>query len=118
MKEPAVTSPSTRRESGWITRYIAPLLPVGLAAYGLWILLTGRATYRPGRGSSTVTLLAPDACLAGLFFVFLALLVTALGTSGRMEKWLFRVGLCGSLCCLVVEGARQLMGLAVYAPPH
>jgi AcrR family transcriptional regulator len=50
--------------------------------------------------------------------MFLALLVTALGTSGRMEKWLFRVGLCGALFCLLVEGARQLMGLAVYAPPH
>jgi hypothetical protein len=99
----------------FVVRYLGPLLPLSLAAYGIWVLFSGEYTYRPGRASGTVTLLAPDAQLMGLFQVFLAVLVTAFGVSGRKEWWCFRVGLAGAVLCLVIEGARQLMRIAVHA---
>ncbi|KIQ28193.1 hypothetical protein RT97_20965 [Variovorax paradoxus] len=88
---------------------------MSLAAYGIWVLFSGEYTYRPGRGNGTVTLLALDARLMGLFQLFLAVLVTALGVSGRKAWWCFRIGLAGAVLCLVVEGARQLMRIAVHA---
>jgi hypothetical protein len=99
----------------FVVRYLGPLLPLSLAACGLWVLFAGQYTYRPGRGSWTVTLLALDAQLMGLFMIFLAVLATAFGVSGRKEWWCFRIGLGGAVLCLVVEGARQLMRLAVHA---
>lgn len=113
-----IDTAGTRSTTSRIVRTLGALVPPGLAAHGLWILFTGSASYRPGRGDRTRTLLPPDAWLAGLFFVFLAMLVASLGMSGRKEAWLFRVGLGGSLFCLVTEGARQLLGIAAYGTPY
>ncbi|SEK66897.1 hypothetical protein SAMN05518845_102329 [Variovorax sp. YR750] len=95
-------------------RYLAPLLPLGSALFGIWVLLSGSYTYRPGRNSQTVTLLPPDSQLMGLFFLSLAVLISAFGVSGRRKRWLFRGGLAGALLSLTAEGFRQLAGLAVY----
>ncbi|WP_395318271.1 hypothetical protein [Variovorax sp. UC74_104] len=98
----------------FVIRYLGPLLPIGSALFGIWILFSGSYTYRPGRGSQTITLLPPDSQLMGLFFLSLAVLVSALGASGRRERWLFWGGLTGAVVFLVAEGLRQLLKLAVY----
>jgi len=98
----------------FVIRYLGPLIPLGLAANGIWILLSGYYTYRPGKGNWTLTLLPPDSHLAGLFFIFLGVLVASLGVSGRKERWLFWSGLAGALLSLIIEGLRQILRLAVH----
>ena len=86
-----MTSTTTMNEGkkSFVIRYLGPLVPLGLAACGVWVLLSGTYTYRPGRTGSTVTLLPPDSYLAGLFFISLGVLITAFGVSGRKERWFF-----------------------------
>ena len=98
----------------FVVRYLGPLVPVGFAVFGIWILISGNYVYRPGRTTTTLTLLPPDAQIAGIFFLSLASLIAALGVSGRKGRWLFWVGIVGSLATLIAEAARQLLGLAVY----
>ncbi|MCR6477243.1 hypothetical protein NU688_13870 [Variovorax sp. ZS18.2.2] len=110
-----MTSTTTSEgKKSFVIRYLGPLVPLGFAAVGVWILLSGAYTYRPGRTSSTVTLLPPDSHLAGLFFISLGVLIAAFGVSGRRERWFFWGGLSGALLSLVVEGTRQILRMAVY----
>ena len=111
-----MTSTTTMNEGkkSFVIRYLGPLVPLGFAACGVWVLLSGTYTYRPGRTGSTVTLLPPDSYLAGLFFISLGVLITAFGVSGRKERWFFWGGLSGALLSLIVEGARQILRMAVY----
>lgn len=105
------TSPNDR---SLVVRFLGPLVPLGFAAFGIWLLISGRYVYRPGRGNAELVLLSPDAYIAGAFFIFLALLVAAIGMSGKKSWWLFSTGLAGSLICFSVEAWRQIAGLAVY----
>jgi hypothetical protein len=98
----------------FVIRYLGPLVPLGFAAFGIWILISGSYIYRPGRTTSTVTLLPPDAQISGVFFLSIAALISALGVSGRNKRWLFWIGLVGSIGTLAIEGARQIAGIAVY----
>jgi len=89
-------------------------LPLGLAAVGVWILVSGRYVYRPGRSAKVLTLLPPDSLFAALFFISLSCVIAAFGFSGSKERWLFWGGLTGCLCALLIEGTRQFWGLTVY----
>lgn len=97
-----------------IVRYLGPLLPLGFGGFGVWLLVSGRYVFRPGRSNSEIVLLAPDAYIAGGFFIFLAALITALGVSGQFGRWLFWVGSIGSAIFLAIEAGRQVLGVAVY----
>ncbi|MFN4352159.1 MAG: hypothetical protein ACK4F6_15255 [Hylemonella sp.] len=99
----------------FVTRFLGPLVPAGFAGFGLWLLITGRYAYRLGRGSQNeVVLLPPDAYIAGAFFIFLAVLVAAIGMSGRRSWWFFLVGCVGAILSFAFEAWRQLSGVAVY----
>lgn len=97
-----------------VARFLGPLVPLGLATFGIWLLISGRYVYRPGRSNAELVLLAPDVYIAGAFFIFLALLVAAIGVSGKKSWGLFFTGLAGSLISFSVEAWRQIAGLAVY----
>lgn len=98
----------------FISRYLGPLLPLGFAGVGVWILMSGRYVYRPGRSGGVLVLLPPDSLFAALFFISLSCVIAAFGFSGLKERWLFWGGLAGCVCALLIEGTRQLLGLAVY----
>lgn len=99
----------------FVARFVGPLVPLGFASFGIWLLVSGRYVYRSTRGSSNeLVLLPPDAYIAGAFFIFLAVLITAIGTSGRKSRWLFIVGCVGAVMSFAIEAWRQLSGLAVY----
>jgi hypothetical protein len=100
--------------SSFVGRYLGPLVPLALAAFGIWILISGHYSFRPGRSTTTVTLLPPDSQFAALFFLSLAVLLAAFGAKGQMERWLFWVGLVGSVTAIVTVGARQIIGAASY----
>jgi hypothetical protein len=104
----------TARESSLIARFFWPLIPIGVACFGVWILISGRYIYRPGRSHTVFELIAPDAYLIGVFYLFLAALLSAFGVTGRKEKWFFWVGVIGSATTIAIESARQLLGLAAY----
>ncbi len=107
------SSPAPKRT--FVARFLGPLVPAGFAVFGGWLLISGRYAYRPSRGnSSEVVLLPPDTYIAGAFFIFLALLIAAIGTSGRKNRWLFVVGCVGAALSFAVEAWRQLSGVAVY----
>jgi len=102
-------------ERSFVGRFLGPLVPIGFAAFGFWLFFSGRYVYRPTRGSSQqVILLAPDAYLAGVFFISLAVLVTAIGTSGKKSWWFFAIGLAGAVLSFSVVAWRQISGVAVY----
>jgi hypothetical protein len=101
-------------KSSFISRYLGPLLPLSFAAVGVWILVSGRYVYRPGRSGGVLVLHPPDSLFAALFFISLSCVIAAFGFSGPKERWLFWGGLSGCVCALLVEGTRQLWGLAVY----
>lgn len=106
-------SPPPAKES-FVIRYLGPLLPLGFAAFGVWILVSGAYVFRSGRSSQIYTLLPPDSYLAALFFISLGVFIAAFGASGRVERWLFWCGLVGSVAACVIGGGRQLLGVAVY----
>ena len=97
-----------------ISRYLGSLLVLSFAAIGVWILISGRYDYRPGRSNGVLALLPPDSYFAALFFISLSCVIAAFGFSGRKERWLFRGGLAGCIAALLIEGTRQLSGLAIY----
>jgi len=112
-----MTSPAPKisvPEHSLIVRFLGPLVPLGFAAFGIWLLISGRYVYRPGRSTTELVLLAPDAYIAGAFFLFLAALIAALGVSGKKGRWLFWVGSVGSIASFVVEAGRQIAGVAAY----
>ena len=111
MRRPATPG---RERTGWVGRYLGPLVPLGFAAFGLWILVSGSYTFRPGRSDTTLTLLPPDSQFAALFFISLAVLLSAFGAKGRMERWLFRTGLGGCLLAIAFVGVRQILRVASY----
>ena len=99
----------------FVVRFLGPLVPIGFASFGFWLFFSGRYVYRPTRGSSQqVVLLAPDAYLAGIFFISLAVLVTAIGTSGKKSWWFFAIGLAGAVLSFSVSAWRQISGIAIY----
>ncbi len=102
------------KKPSFVSRYLGPLLPLSFAAVGVWILISGRYVYRPGRSGGILALLPPDSFFAALFFISLSCVIAAFGFSGRKEWWLFWGGLTGCVGALLIEGARQLLGLAVY----
>jgi hypothetical protein len=97
-----------------VIRYLGPLIPLGFGGFGIWLLITGRYAFRPGRSTTEVVLVAPDAFIAGGFFISLAILISALGFSGKCGRVLFWVGSIGSVFCIVFEAIRQIFGMAVY----
>jgi hypothetical protein len=102
-------------ERSFVVRFLGPLVPIGFASFGLWLFFSGRYVYRPSRGSSRqVVLMGPDAYLAGVFFISLAVLVTAIGTSGKKSWWLFAIGLVGAVLSFSVSAWRQISGIAIY----
>lgn len=105
---------SSVQKKSIVERFLGPLIPIGLASFGVWLLVSGRYVFRPGRSNGELVLLAPDAHLIGVFFLFLAALLVAFGVGGRKEKWFFWVGALGSTVTIVIESTRQLLGLAVY----
>lgn len=105
---------STVQKNSFVVRFLGPLIPIGLASFGVWLLISGRYAFRPGRSHTVLVLLAPDAYLIGIFFLFLAALLVAFGVTGRKEKWFFWVGTIGSAVTIAIESARQLLGLAAY----
>lgn len=99
----------------FVARFLGPLVPVGVAVYGTWLLISGQYVYRSSRGSSNeIVLLPPDAYIAGSFFIFLAVLISAIGASGKKSWWLFVVGCAGAVLSFALEAWRQLAGIAVY----
>ncbi|HEY3049792.1 MAG TPA: hypothetical protein VGJ72_20290 [Polaromonas sp.] len=105
--------PKTQKNS-FVLHYLGPLVPLGFAVFGVWILISGRYAYRPGRSAQVLVLLPPDSQFAALFFISLACVIAAFGFSGLKERWLFWGGLAGCVGALLIEGVRQLLGLAVY----
>jgi hypothetical protein len=104
----------TQPKSSFVIRYLGPLVPLGFAVLGAWILFSGSYTYRPVRYSSTVvTLLPPDSWLAAVFFFSLASLLIAFGLQGRAERITFGIGLVGCIAAIAAVGFRQITGLAV-----
>ncbi len=102
-------------ERSFFGRFLGPLLPIAFALFGFWLFFSGRYVYRPTRGSShEVILLAPDAYWAGVFFISLAVLVAAIGASGKKSWWCFAIGLAGAVLSFAVVAWRQVSGVAVY----
>lgn len=52
-----------------LIQYLGPLLPLGCGGFCVWLLVSGRYVYRPGRSNSELIPLAPDAYLAAGFFI-------------------------------------------------
>jgi len=109
-----MTDTTTPNSRSLVVKFLGPLVPLGSAGFGVWLLFSGRYVYRPGRSNAVLVLLPPDVYIAGAFFIFLGLLVAAIGMSGKRSWWLFYVGLTGSLLGFSVEAWRQIAGLAVY----
>ena len=109
-----MTDEKSLNDRSLLVRLFGPLLALGLAAFGIWLFISGRYVYRPGRSNAQLVLLSPDAYIAGAFFISLALLIAAIGISGKKSWWLFFTGLTGSLISFSVEAWRQIAGLAVY----
>jgi hypothetical protein len=104
----------TQPKPSFVVRYLGPLMPLGFAVFGAWILFSGSYTYRPVRHSSAVvTLLPPDSWLAAIFFFSLASLLVAFGLQGRVERITFCIGLIGCVAAISVVGFRQIAGLAM-----
>jgi hypothetical protein len=101
-------------EKSIVIRYLGPLIPVGFGCFGLWLLVTGRYVFRPGRSTTELVLLPPDSYIAGGFFICLAVLIAALGVSGKAERWLFWFGAGGAALLFAVEAGRQFLGVAAY----
>ena len=101
------TSPS------FISRFLGPLLPLSFALYGIWILVTGSYSYRPGRSTRSITLLPPDSWFAAWFFFSLSVLLVAFGLEGRSQRVTFWTGLASCLIAIAVVGSRQILGLTV-----
>jgi hypothetical protein len=97
-----------------VSRYLGTLLTLSFAGVGIWILISGRYVYRPGRSGGILVLLPPDSYFAALFFFSLSCVIAAFGFSGLKERYLFWVGLAGCIAALLIEGTRQLLRLAVY----
>jgi hypothetical protein len=110
-----MNTPPSAGERSFVVRFLGPLVPIGFVSFGFWLLFSGRYVYRPTRGSSQeVVLLAPDAYLAGIFFISLAVLTTAIGTSGKKSWWFFAIGLAGAILSFSVTAWRQISGTAIY----
>lgn len=107
-----MSSPSP--EKSFVIRYLGPLIPLGFGSFGLWLLVTGRYVFRPGRSTTELVLLSPDSYIAGGFFICLALLIATLGVSGKAERWLFWPGAVGAVLFFFIEAGRQLLGVAAY----
>jgi hypothetical protein len=103
----------TQPKSSFVIRYLGPLVPMGFAAFGSWILFSGSYSFRPGRSNQVVTLLPPDSWLAAVFFLSLAALLVAFGLQGRAERSVFWIGLIGCLVAIAAVGFRQIAGFAV-----
>ena len=103
-----------QNKPSFITRYLGPLLPLSFSLFGLWILVTGSYTYRPGRTNKFLTLHPPDSWFAALFFFSLGILFVAFGLEGRAQRATFWIGLAGCLVAIAVVGFRQITGLAAF----
>lgn len=97
-----------------LIQYLGPLLPLGCGGFGVWLLVSGRYVYRPGRSNSELIPLAPDAYLAAGFFISLAVLIAALGITGQLGRWLFWGGSIGSTVFLAIEAGLQLLGPVIF----
>lgn len=102
-------------ERSFVVRFVGPLVPIGFASFGFWLFFSGRYVYRSTRGSTQqVILLGPDAYFAGVFFISLAVLVAAIGISGKKSWWFFAIGLAGAVLSFSVAAWRQISGIAIY----
>lgn len=108
------TMPQTQPKPSFVIRYLGPLVPLGFALFGAWILFSGSYVYRGGRSSTVTTLLPPDSWLAAVFFFSLAILLVAFGLQRRAQCIAFWIGLVGCVVAIAVVGFRQIAGLAAF----
>jgi hypothetical protein len=43
-------------KKSFVIKYLGPMIPLGFAGFGIWLLITGQYVFRPGRNPTEVVL--------------------------------------------------------------